>query len=177
MPGAADCIFRDRQLRGRNPEPELAGVLRPPRGRVWRPILPGLRRRRTLLCPLYVSRRIQLSHRQPRLWPSDEVAGRTGVVDILVTVEMERISTDTGSGEMTDTMHMVREYTVDLRPVAAGALLDILMRTRDNFKGRPVISLKVSPDPEIASEVAIAAVGEGNGHHRHGTTHRHHRQL
>ena len=95
----------------------------------------------------------------------------------MATAKMDRISTDTGSGEMTDTMHMVREYTVDLRPVAAGDIIDILMRTQDIFKVRPVILLKVLPDPGIVSEVDIVAVGEGNGHHRHGTTHRHHRQL
>ena len=66
---------------------------------------------------------------------------------------------------------------MDLRPVAAVDITDIMMRTPNILKVRPVILLKVLPDPGIVSEVDIVAVGEGNGHHRHDTTHRHHRQL
>ena len=78
---------------------------------------------------------------------------------------------------MTDMMHMVRVDTVDLRPVVAMDITDIMMRSPNIFKVRPVILLKVLPDPGIVSEVDIVAVGEGNGHHRHGITHRHHCQL
>ena len=102
---------------------------------------------------------------------------RKGVADTMDTSGMVRTSIDTGSGEMMDMMHMVRDCTVDLRPVAAGDIIDILMRTQDIFKVRPVILLKVLPDPGIASEVDIVAVGEGDAHHRLDTTHRHHRLL
>ena len=91
---------------------------------------------------------------------------RKGVVDTVGTTEMGRISTATGSGETMDMMHMVRGCTVDLHPVAAVVITDIILRTLDIFKVHPVILLKVSPDPGIASEVDIVAVGEGDAHHR-----------
>ena len=91
---------------------------------------------------------------------------RKGVADTMDTSGMVRTSIDTGSGEMMDMMHMVRDCTVDLRPVAAEDITDIMMRTPDIFKVRPVILLKVLPDPGIDSEVDTVAVGEGDAHHR-----------
>ena len=55
------------------------------------------------------------------------------------------------SGAMMDMMLTVRDDTVDLLPVVAMALIGIMMRTTDVFKVRPVILLKVLPDPGIAS--------------------------
>ena len=102
---------------------------------------------------------------------------RVGVADTLDTAGMVRTSTDTGSGEMMDMMHMVRDCTVDLHPLAAMVITGTILRTLDIFKVHPVILLKVLPDPGIAFEVDIVAVGEGDAHHRLDTTHRHHRLL
>ena len=99
------------------------------------------------------------------------------MVDTVGTAEMGRIIIGTYSREMMDMMLTVRDDTVDLLPVVAMALIGIMMRRTGVFKVRPVILLKVLPDPEIGSEEDIVAVGEGDAHHCPDTTHRHHRLL
>ena len=98
-----------------------------------------------------------------------------GVVD---TAEMVRDSKGKGDGSMMVKMHMVSGCTVDQPPVVAVVSTGTMAAVQDlGFRARPIILLKVLPDPGIVSEVDIVAVGEGNGHHRHGITHRHHCQL
>ena len=89
---------------------------------------------------------------------------------------MGSITTVTGSGETMDMMLIVRGCTVDLHPVAAVDITGTTVTVQD-FKARPVILLKASPDPLIASGVDIDVVGEGDAHLHLDIFHRHHRLL